>query len=106
MNDALYRKLENGKFEPVGYEFAGFPANGIWVVEDGRRSCIYPFKGAVEQPTPSLISYMMHSQELQEKISKTWDTKPLSVRDIAEIACEFFALKAGAMKISGEIIEN
>lgn len=107
MSDELYRKNAKGKFELVGYEFTGFPSNGIWVVEDGRRNCIYPFKDAPEQPTPSLVSYMRYSNELQQHISNAWtDRERLSVMDIAEIACEFFALKAGGMKIKDEIIEG
>ena len=107
MNDELYKKNGNGKFEPVGYEFTGFPANGIWVVADGRRNCIYPFKDAPEQPTPTLVSYMQYTDELQQLISKEWtDREKLSVRDIAEIACEFFAIKAGGIKIKNTIVEN
>ena len=101
-----YEKDEYGNFVEVGYEFTGWPANGIWIVEDARQSCIYQFKGALEQPTPALVSYIRHQDELQEHISKLWENKGLSVRDISQIACEFFALKAGAMKIGDEIIEN
>lgn len=106
MSDTLYKKVGK-KYEPVGIEFSGWPANGVWVVEDGRTNCIYPFKGAPEQPTPTLVSYMQYSAELQQKISKEWTNRErLSVKDIAEIACEFFAIKTGGMKIGQEIIEG
>jgi hypothetical protein len=106
MNKKYYEKDEDGNFVEAGYEFTGWPANGIWVVEEARQNCIYQFKGNPEQPTPALISYMRHQDELQELISKEWNDKALSVRDISKIACEFFAIKAGAMKINGEILEN
>jgi len=39
-------------------------------------------------------------------IVKEWDARALNARDISEIACKFFALKAGGMNIAGELIEN
>lgn len=98
--------MNDGKFIPVGYEFTGFPTNGVWVVEDGYNNCIWPFKDAPLIPTPSLISYMKYQTELQEYISSAWSDKQLSIRDIAALSCEFFALKAGGMKIKNTIIEN
>ncbi len=97
---------EDGVFVEMGYEFRGFPANGIWVVKDGSQNCIYEFKDAPKQPTPALVSYMQYSEELMKKISAEWENKALNTRDIAMLACEFFAMKAGAMKIQNEIIEN
>ena len=102
----LYRKNEDGEFEMVGVEFTGFPANGIWVVEDGCNQCIYQFKEPVPtMPSPALISYMVLQEELTKEISKQWGEKPLSVANISKIACEFFAIKAGGMKLNGEILE-
>lgn len=102
----LYRKTETGEFELVGYEFCGWPANGIWLVEDNKSSCIYPFNDVPDIPSPSLVSYMKCRNELEELISDKWKKQPLSVRDVAEIACEFFAIKAGAIKTKNEIIEG
>ena len=55
MTDEIYRKKPDGSLEPVGFEFKGFPANGIWLVADGTRNCIvkmedisnYPFDVSV-----------------------------------------------------------
>jgi hypothetical protein len=102
----FYTQNEDGTFSKAGYEFTGFPANGIWLVKDGSQNCIYPVKGVPETPTPTLISYMQFQDELQKHISEKWENKALSVRDISEIACEFFAVKAGAMKIGETLIEN
>jgi hypothetical protein len=104
--EKLYKQNSAGQFEEVGYEFIGWPENGIWVVEDAKQNCVYQFKGNPEQPTPALVSYMRHQDELMNKLSDEWKEKALSVRDISQIACEFFAIKAGAMKIGDEIIEN
>jgi len=102
----LYIRNAEGNFEIAGYEFSGWPANGIWVVEDGKYNCIYPFKDVPEMPSPSLISYMKFKEELEEVLTDRWRKDLLSVRDIANIACEFFAIKAGAIKTKDEIIEG
>lgn len=99
-------KLESDTFVEVGYEFTGFPSNGMWFVEDGKQNCIIPMGDKPTKPTPTLVSYMILQDELQKTISKAWEDKALSVRDISYIACEFFAMKAGAIKIKDEIIEN
>ena len=105
MSRVFYEKIGR-KYQEVGYEFSGWPANGIWVVEDGKRNCIYQFGDVPEKPTPSLASYMQFQDELMKTIVKEWDTRALNARDISEIACKFFALKAGGMDIAGELIEN
>jgi|LakMenEpi03Aug12_release.lakeMendotaPanAssembly.Ray.scaffolds.fasta_scaffold1098002_2 hypothetical protein len=105
MNE-FFTKNVDGTFEPVGYEFTGWPANGIWLVEDSRQSLIYPYEGVEKKPTPSLISYLQYQNELQEHLTQQWKDKPLSIMDIAAISCEFFAIKAGAISVLGEIIEN
>jgi len=102
----FYIKNNKGEFEVYAEEFIGWPSNGLWVVEDGRRSCIYEMKDVSEKPTPSLFSYMKYSLELEEHLSDIWSKKALSIKDVANIASEFFAMKAGAMKIGNEIIEN
>lgn len=102
----FYVKNEKGEFELFAHEFAGWPANGIWLVEDGKYNCIRQIKDVPEMPTPSLISYLKFKSELEDVISKNWKSTPLSVSDISAIACEFFALKAGAIKIKDEIIEG
>ena len=35
----LYKKV-GGRYRSVGMEFAGFPCNGLWLVQDGRQGCI------------------------------------------------------------------
>jgi len=101
----LYKQVD-GKFVSVGMEFTGFPVNGIWVVEDGHRNCIYQFKEPVpEMPSPALLSYMILQDELTQVIQARWKENALSVAGIANIACEFFAIKAGGLKVNGEIVE-
>ncbi len=101
----FYKKNPIGEFELAGHEFTGFPSNGIWLVEDGKQNCIIPVDSIPEMPSPTLISYMQFQDELQNKITEIWKDKALSQRDLAIIACEFFAQKAGGMKINNELIE-
>lgn len=52
MNDerVLYRKVGR-RYVEVGREFTGFPMNGVWLVEDGRMSCIMKV-GELLDPLP------------------------------------------------------
>ena len=106
MSNQFYQLNKDGNYVAVGYEFTGFPSNGLWLVEDGKQNCIIQMGEKPSKPNPSLISYMIYQDELQQYITKKWEDKSLSVRDISQMACEFFALKAGAMKIKDEIIEH
>lgn len=102
----FYELNADGEFVPAGYEFTGWPANGIWIVEQAKQNCIYQFQGDPIQPTPTLVSYMRYKDELMHAINHEWKNRALGARDIAEIACEFFAIKAGGMKIGDELLEN
>jgi len=106
MSKKLYERKSDGTFEEIGVEFTGFPSNGLWLVEDGKQNCIIPMGKKTLKPDKVLLSYMVFQDELQDYISTAWSDTSLSVRDISKIACEFFALKAGGMKIGEEIIEN
>lgn len=93
MSNQMYRKV-NDEFEEVGYEFTGFPSNGLWLVEDGKQNCLIPMGDIPKFPDPILTNYSTFQDELQKLITGTWEDKPLSVVDISKIACEFFAQKA------------
>lgn len=106
MPKEFYQKVD-GEFQKVGYEFTGFPSNGIWLVKDGKQNCILPVEGISEMPNPTLVSYLQFKEELQDHIVKALkDKETLSIADMSKIACEFFAIKAGGMKAGNEIIEN
>ncbi len=50
----FYEKLPDGSFQPVGVEFSGFPANGIWRVADGSQNCIIQLLDNPNLPVPYL----------------------------------------------------
>jgi len=99
MHNEVYKK-ENGKFVKVGYEFTGFPSNGLWMVEDGKQNCLIPMGEIPKFPESNLIEFLPFKDELTSLISSKWDDKALSVSDIASIACTFFAEKAAYQKNS------
>jgi len=102
----LYKKNDNEEYEIVGMSFTGWPSNGIWLVKDGKQNCIIPIKGIPSMPSPTLVSYMQYQDELSEHIHKKWNEKGMSVYEFSKIACEFFAIKAGGMKVLNNIIEG
>lgn len=77
MTTEIFKKNTQGGFESIDATFTGFPANGIWIVQDGRKNCIYPFMDVSEKPSPTLISHMQFTEELSNLISKQWTKKVL-----------------------------
>jgi len=78
--DEVYKKLDNGRYEPMGIEFEGFPADGYWLVLDGRQSLLAP----VEHPRPiSYLRFAQYRNKLVERIVKQTESK--SVIDWVDI---------------------
>jgi hypothetical protein len=50
MSDMLYRKIGR-RYVPVGREWVGFPADGVWFVHDGSQSVIMRI-GDMPDPMP------------------------------------------------------
>ena len=92
-----YQKV-NGAFVPVGYEFTGFPSNGLWLVENGKQNCLIPMGDKPEFPDLVKMEYLMLREELTQHLTTNWEEKALSTVDIATIACNFFAEKAKLSK--------
>jgi len=55
----VYRKKKNGRYEELGTEFKGFPADGLWFVWDGRENCIVQLENlkgkSIEDEMPEMI---------------------------------------------------
>ena len=53
----IYTK-EGRKYRKLGIEFTGFPANGVWLVEDGLQSLIMKIGDLLEPlPYASIMKY-------------------------------------------------
>jgi hypothetical protein len=50
MSNVIYRKVGR-RYQPVGIEWCGWPANGVWLVADGRQSLIMRV-GDLPDPMP------------------------------------------------------
>ena len=72
----IYKKKSNGKYEPVGHEFTGFPTNGYWVVTDGRNNLIAP----LEHPRP--INYLRFAQYQKDIVDTLVFEGPKSLVDL------------------------
>ncbi len=71
MSDKLYRKVGR-RYEPVGYEFVGFPAPGVWLVTKGEHfrseRLITNLGDAV--PVMTLAAFERHRDVISRAVSK------------------------------------
>lgn len=88
----LYKKVGR-KYVEAGVEFTGFPADGIWLVQDGRHSmtCLI---GEKERVPVMALNYRQYANDLCELIQAAKNEKPLSLFDEMILICDFFAEKA------------
>lgn len=92
--ETLYRKV-GGRYWPVGLEFAGFPSDGVWLVEDGRQSLIMKV-GELLDPLP--YSAMMRGRDRACKaLMALWEGRSrVSASDEVEAVLKAVAAEMGA----------
>jgi len=75
----------------LGYQWEGFPSDGIWLVQNGMKNmaCLIGLKESV--PIHAL-AYRKHEQELCKRMMERG--KNLSWMNLARLCCDFFAEKA------------
>ena len=95
MNE-VYEK-RGRRYVPIGYGFTGFPADGIWLVQDGRSNmtCLI---GAKERVPMLALNYRVHKDGLCRRLAIELRDKPHSWDDIAKTACDYFAELAEGVK--------
>ena len=89
--DEVFRRTPSGKYHPIGYEWTGFPKDGIWLVQDGTRaaSCLI---GLEERVPIFALNYRVHEKGIVGAIQKREKEKGgLSLYDMARICCDYFA---------------
>lgn len=90
--DAVYRRTSSGKYVEVGYDWMGFPMDGIWLVMDGKRSasCLIGLK---EKVPIFALNYRLHEQGIVDKIQERAKEvrHGLSLYDMARVACDYLA---------------
>jgi hypothetical protein len=89
--DEVYRKVGR-KYQKIGREWTGFPADGIWLVQDGMHSmsCLVGLK---ERVPIFALNYRLHEQGVADRIQAREKEvgHGLSLFDMARIACDYFA---------------
>lgn len=88
--DEIYKKVGR-RYVPLGCQWSGFPADGIWLVQNGKSNmaCLIGLKESV--PIHAL-AYRVHEQELCRVMMDKG--KNVSWLDLARLCCDFFARKA------------
>ncbi len=87
----VYKKKSNGRYESIGQEWTGFPANGIWFVKEGSQNCIMQLSSTCRLPH----NYLATAQYQDECVRYIMDGKSnqWSITQVAELAAEFYAKK-------------
>ena len=88
----VYEKIGR-KYIKLGYQFTGFPADGIWYVQNGRQSmsCLI---GSGERVPVHALKYRMYEKELCDLLMAP-ENRNKSFMDLSGLCCDFFAGKAG-----------
>ena len=82
MSETYYKKVGK-RYEEVGMEFTGFPANGVWLVKDGSHNCIMKMDDIGKKPIP-YIDMMKHRKDIMDSI-----TYPASAQEIVDHILEY-----------------
>jgi len=90
-DDVLYVK-RGSRYKAVK-EHRGFPADGVWLVQDGSQRCMIRL-GEIKDHSPLAMDYLVHADELCSELLRAQEKGGLSLNDISLIACNFFAKKA------------
>jgi hypothetical protein len=88
----VYKKVGK-RYVEIGMEFTGFPADGIWLVQDGRHSmtCLI---GQKERVPVFALNYRQYVNDLCDLSQAVKKEKPMSLYDEMVLVCDFFAQKA------------
>jgi len=82
----VYKKV-NGKYEEVGFDWSGFPQDGVWLVKDGSNNCIMKMDDVGKKPIP-YIDVMKHFNDI---INRIMDKDSLSISDVVKETIEYLS---------------
>jgi hypothetical protein len=87
----VYRKKPNGRYECIGHEWTGFPANGIWLVKDGSHNCLIQLKDLCEKPK-KYLELAEFQDECANYIREKADRNGgYSIYEVSQWAAEFYS---------------
>lgn len=99
MSEILYRKRGSHYYE-VGSTFGGFPADGVWLVTNGRRNteCMARISEIPSLPESALLYRLPMKNAILDAIIRRMNKRDdfVSLNDMAIIACDSAA----------EVLEN
>jgi len=90
MSNEVYEKVGR-KYQKIGYQFTGFPQDGIWFVQDGHNNmeCLI---GIAESVPIFALNYRLHKQKLVKRFLEiSRERGSVSFDQLAKIACDYFA---------------
>lgn len=95
---AVYHRTPSGRYTEIGYDWTGFPMDGIWLVQNGcnNMACLI---GSKERVPIFALNYRVHEQELCKRIQDSMKRGGLSLMDEARLACDFFSEIAEKQKV-------
>ena len=65
----VYRKV-GSRYKKIGMDWAGWPADGIWLVKDGSSSCILRL-GDIDRTMPvELLDTLSNAEEISQRVYK------------------------------------
>jgi len=93
MPKKYYTKDEDGNFVEAGWEFTGFPADGVWLVKDGKQNLVERVQDVNPYPEDIKYDYLAYAEDLATHLrERTKDQgEGISMYDLSKVACEFFS---------------
>ena len=86
--EKVYR-YTNGRYEEIGIEWSGWPADGIWEVQDAKQQLLVK-RDDIKMMPPFLPALKMKTDECTEYIMANLGSN-YSTRQVAELAAEFYS---------------
>ena len=94
MGEKIYKKV-GSRYKEIGETFEGFPADGVWLVTNGKRNreCIAHLSDLPNIPVLATSFRLSMKNEVLKTINRKLDEKDhyVSLNDIAIIACDAVA---------------
>ena len=77
-----YTKNSRGRYEELGEQFEGFPADGWWFVADGKHNLVVP----IAEPKPlEKLQYLQYQRELVDRLFRKHKAYPRSTHELVGI---------------------
>ena len=90
MDEGIYRRTNSGRYKNIGYEWAGFPSDGFWLVKNGSKNCIMRLDDQTTRPVPYL-DFARHEDKVWDYISEKFPNGGVSMRDAVRSTLEYLA---------------